>query len=360
MKNPKKILIIIQRSNGDVLLSSSLIRELFENFDSPIIDILVNDDTISVAKILPNINKIYTFSYKEKNSNRWSQEVTIVKYLYRKYDLSINLTASDRSVAYALLASKNSISAIEADGYKSWWKKILLTNYYIFDSSVHILINNLKPLSFLNINSRKIFFEPKISKKAFASIKQRLNKIGVNSFLVFHPSAQYKYKIYPKKLRDILLKELSSLGILIIVTGSNNKIDLEIKKQLPSLPNIVDFIGETTLEEYFALCKLSSAYIGMDTLNMHIAAAQNKRIFAIYGPTNLRMWSPWSNVLELSAVKDMPIQSYGNITIFQANMACVACGRAGCEDSGESQCLNNIDPKSIFNEIKNWHKNVKL
>ena len=50
---------------------------------------------------------------------------------------------------------------------------------------------------------------------------------------------------------------------------------------------------------YFALSELSLAYIGMDTLNMHIAAAQNKRIFAIFGPTNLTMWSPWSNELKI-------------------------------------------------------------
>ena len=360
MKNPRNILVIIQRSNGDVLLSAALIKNLYANFDSPKIDVLVNDDTISVAKILPNINKIYTFSYEKKRSSRWTQEKDIIKHLFRKYDLSINLTASDRSVIYALLASKNSISAIEQDSYKSWWKKIFLKNYYIFDLSKHVLSNNLKPLSFLKINAQKVLFEPKISKKAFESIKQRLDKMGVKNFLIFHPSAQYKYKIYPKHLRDMLLKKMSTLGITILVTGADNNIDIEIKKELPVLPNIFDFIGETTLEEYLALSQLSLAYLGMDTLNMHIAATQNKRIFAIFGPTNLRMWSPWSNALELSAVDDKPIQNYGSVTIFQANMACVACGRKGCEDSGKSQCLNNIDPKFIFNELRNWYKNVEL
>ena len=39
--------------------------------------------------------------------------------LIKKYDLSINLTASDRSVIYALLAGKKTISAIEKDNKKS-------------------------------------------------------------------------------------------------------------------------------------------------------------------------------------------------------------------------------------------------
>ena len=140
------------------------------------------------------------------------------------------------------------------------------------------------------------------------------------------------------------------------MTGGNNPLDLQIKKQIPSLPNVIDFIGETSFEEFFALSQLSLGYIGMDTLNMHIAASQNKRIFAIFGPTNLKMWSPWSNQLRLSATYDNPIQTYGNITIFQADMPCVACGKAGCNDNhGNSDCLDNINPNNIFNEIKDWH-----
>jgi heptosyltransferase-3 len=56
----------------------------------------------------------------------------------------------------------------------------------------------------------------------------------------------------------------------------------------------------------------------------------------------------------------MPIQTYGDITIFQANMKCVACGKAGCDDSGISKCLNNINPKIVFEEVKEWYKYAGL
>jgi heptosyltransferase III len=359
LKNPKKILIIIQRSNGDVLLSQTLISVLYEYHKSPQIDLLVNDDTLSVARLLPNINFIHTFSYKKKLENRWKQEKDIIASVFRKYDLSINLTASDRSVFYALFASKNSISAIEKDISKSWWKKSLLTYHYFFDTTKHILLNNLEPLNFLKIKCTNILVKPKVSEVTIARIKNKLDKKGIKDFVIFHPSAQYNYKIYPQHLRHELLVQLSGLDIDVVITGSNNQIDTAIKKQLPALSNVYDLIGETTLEEYFALSELSLAYIGMDTLNMHIAAAQNKRIFAIFGPTNLTMWSPWSNQLQKSATEDKPIQNYGNITIFQANMPCVACGKAGCDNQqGKSECLDHINPKVVFDEVKNWHQNV--
>ena len=357
----KTILIIIQRSNGDVFLSASLIQSLQQSFQPDAIDLLVNDDTLPIAQTLPFIRQIHTFSYHKKKENKWKQEKEIIKKIYRKYDLSINLTASDRSVIYALLASKKAISAVEENNIKSWWKKILLKFHYNFEVKKHILLNNLKPLQLLDIEVSNQQPSPKYSNSAAISIKNRLNKLNVTQFIIFHPSAQYYYKIYSTKLRDELLVLLDQLNVPIIVTGGFNEIDKKIKESLPKLDNIIDFIGETTIEEYIALSELSQGYIGMDTLNMHIAAAQNKRIFAIFGPTNLNMWSPWSNKLELSAKENKPLQTYGNVTVFQAEMPCVACGNKGCNNNGViSECLSNISPTVIFKEIEEWLLNKAL
>ena len=358
LRKTKKILIIIQRSNGDVFLSANLIKAIYDFYNKPQIDLLVNDDTYKIAKLLPHVNLIYTFSYKKKREERLDQEIKIFRKIFKKFDLSINLTSSDRSVIYALLASKKSISAIEKDNKKSWWKKMLLSYYYYYDDTKHILQQNLTPLNLLLINNKFSQNLPHITDKVYLNVKRKLENKKIKNFIIFHPSAQYKYKIYPELHRIKLLSYLNTLGVAIIVTGTNNEIDLEIKNQLPSLVNVYDFIGETSLEEYFSLCKLSLAYIGMDTLNMHIAAAFNKRIFAIFGPTNLKMWSPWSIELQTSATKDMPIQTYGNITIFQANMKCVACGKKGCDNNGVSECLNKISPEIVFEEVSYWYKNV--
>jgi heptosyltransferase-3 len=356
LRKVKKILVIIQRSNGDVFLSSSLLNYLNQEYTNCKIDLLVNDDTLPIAKVLPYIHRIHTFSYKDKKNNRWGQEFKIILNVFRKYDLSINLTSSDRSVIYALLSGKKTISAVEFQNTKSWWKKLLLSKYYYFDNSSHILINNLKPLKCLNIKTENILYEINVSNNSLSSIKKKLDRLNINEFFIFHASTQYMYKVYPENLRTSLLKKLDKLGVPIIVTGGKSKIDLNIKKELPSLTNLYDFIGQTSLEDFMVLSKFSIGYIGMDTLNMHIAASQNKRIFAIFGPTNLKMWSPWSNTLKESASIDAPIQDYANITIFQADMPCVACGKAGCDDNGISLCLEQINPKVIFDSVKEWYE----
>ena len=358
MRKTKKIIIIIQRSNGDVFLSSSLIKALYEHYETPQIDLLVNDDTLPVARILPYVNCIHTFSYQKKKKQRWKQEKKIIQKIFRKYDLSINLTASDRSVLYALLASKYAIGCVEDNKRLAWWKNLLLKRSYNWDSKKHILLNNLEPLNCLKIKVSKKQPAPTINQTDTIAIKNRLEKQNIGKFLIFHPSAQYNYKLYPQNLRNDLLGLLNQLNIPIIVTGGNNEIDLAIKNNLPLLENIFNWIGQTSIEEYIALSELSQGYIGMDTLNMHIAAAQNKRVFAIFGPTRLSMWSPWSNKLQRSATIDMPEQTYGNVTIFQADMPCVACGNAGCDNHGKSDCLYNISPGLVFKEIEDWCQKI--
>jgi heptosyltransferase-3 len=357
LKKPKKILIIIQRSNGDVFLGSNLVYYLFEHYDSPKVDLLVNDDTISIASLLPNINFIHQFSYDRKKTHRWSQELELLKRIYRKYDLSINLTASDRSVLYALFSSRRSISAIEKNIRKSWWKKFFLSKYYYYDLDKHILINNSEPLNILNISHQDIQRPIIVSNEIILKIKDKLRGLEINNYIIFHPSAQYYYKIYPRNLRDKLLKSLSKLGVPIIVTGSRNRIDSEIKKEIPELKNIFNFIGDTTLEEYFALSQLSMAYIGMDTLNMHIAASQGKRIFAIFGPTNVKMWSPWSNLLQTATNQNKHMQNYGNVTLFQSSVPCSICEMVGCGNNHNTDEFSyNIEPSKIFNEILEWYR----
>jgi len=354
----RKILIIIRRYNGDVLLSSPLIEALYNHYDSPQIDLLVNDDTLGIARTIRHIDQIHTYSYKWRELpllSRMKNEFDLFKILYRKYDLSINLTANDRSILYAVSASSYAVSAREVERKKSWWKKIFLKYSYTFENDQHILLNNLAPLRPLGIELSQIELRANYTQRAKEQISAKLKEKGIDKFIIYHPSAQHEYKVYPEESRNKLLKQLNQLQIPVIVTGASTPLEVEIKKTLPKLEYVYDFMGDTSLDEYIALSDLSLAYIGMDTLNMHIAAGQDKKIFAIFGPTLPEVWSPWSNVAQCYAKKSKPLQTYGNITLFQADMPCVACGLAGCDNKGgRSDCLYLIDPSVIFREVSEW------
>ncbi|WP_093064595.1 glycosyltransferase family 9 protein [Thiothrix caldifontis] len=358
----KRILIIIRRSNGDVLLASPLIQHLQAHYPGAAIDLLINDDTLGIAQALPHVRQIHTYSYGWKKLPLWQRlrtEMTFIRRLFRQYDLAISLTATDSSVLYALLFGRHSISVIDTDRRKNWWKKRVLTGYYQVNNQRHVIANNLQVLPLLGISTQTIECAVQYSPQSERMIRERLMAAGIASFMIFHPSAQYAYKVYPEALRQALLQQLSRLGmqtgVAIVVTGAKTPLDLQIKAALLKSANVYDWIGETSLDEYIALSDLSMAYIGGDTLNMHIAAAQNKRVFAIFGPTLLPVWSPWSNTLQSAATLSQPEQTYDNITVFQAAMSCVPCGQAGCDNRhGKSECLYRIEPASIANAVGIW------
>jgi len=359
MKKNKKILLIIQRSNGDVFFINSIVYFIKKNFIDSEIDLLVNKDTISTASLIPNIRNILTFSYDLKKTQPLRQEISILSKIFRKYDISANFTSSDRSVIYSFLSGKISISAVEGLNRKSWWKKLILSHHYEFNNQHHIIENNFKVLDILKINYERTLQSVPISTEDKKNVLKKLASKNIDSFLIFHPCAQYEYKTLPKSSVIELLKKLNTLNLKIIVTGGNSDIDNKIKQYIPELKNIYNFIGKLSLGEYIYLSEISLAYIGMDTLNMHVASSQGKRVFAIFGPTNLRMWSPWSNLKKEYATKDMVVQTYGLNTIFQSDLPCVACGKAGCEDSHKlSPCMENISLDDLFEIIHDEFRNV--
>lgn len=340
-----KILIIIQRSNGDVFLSLPLIHALHQTYPQATLDLLINDDTLSIAKTLPYISTIHLFSYswkKQSCQNSFKLQLNLIKKIFRKYDLAISLTASDRSVQYALLAGKKTILAVEKNSSKSWWKKLFGTHTYPFNSHESIVLNNCQPLHCLGIP----FNNPQVISPlpAQLTLKQKLATNDIHSpFLIVHLSAQYAYKIYPLSLRLELLSLLDTLNIPLIFTGGTTPLDNEISQTLPSLTNGINWIGKTSINELLELCSLSAGYIGMDTLVMHLCAGFNKPIFAIFGPTLTTMWKPWKNTPEQP------------ITLFQASLPCVPCGKAGCDDKhGKSECLDAISPQVIFETVQKF------
>jgi len=353
----KKILIIIQRSNGDVFYSNTLVNELKKIDQEFQIDLLVNSDTSPLANLINDVDKVIEFSYAKKHNDGKKYLIKLAKRIFKKYDISINLTSSDRSVFFAIISAKKSFSIIEKDFRKSWWKKILLDYYDYFYADRNILTHTLLPLRLFNSNSsnNKLVSKIEPSEQDFKKVNKILEEVKINDFIIFHPCAQYSYKVLPEAKIIKLVNMLSSIGLPVVISGGSSSIDKGIRKIIPKGKNIFNFIGKLNISEYIALSNLSKCYVGMDTLNMHIAYSQKKRVFAIFGPTNHKAWAPYAENYLSALERNKGVANYQNVTIFQADMSCVPCGKAGChDDKGRSLCMENIDIEKIYKAVKKW------
>jgi len=349
MLRNKSILLIVRRVYGDVFFLSSVIKTLHQNYENCFVDILVNYSTRGIADCLDGVRKIFMFEYTNETGRRYNAFKNL-----RRYDMSINFTSNDRSVIYAFLASKNCISAIDNESYKNWWKKVILKETFVWNFNEHIFKNYNTPLKNLNIKDSFEFTEIESSFKAKRAVKNLIKDNGVKKFIIFHPSAGKKYKMLPPEKIVELLNLLLTLKFYVIVTGGSSTIDKEVSSLISNNEKVLNLIGKLNIDEFIALSSLSEFYVGTDTLNTHIAASQNKRVFAIFGPTNLALWAPIQSSRQLEKISpNKPIQTYDNITIYRSDLPCMSCWKAGCLDKESySYCLDEFDVHEFFNFVK--------
>jgi heptosyltransferase III len=232
----------------------------------------------------------------------------------------------------------------------------LLDAGYPYNPKHHILENNVEALRKLDINIDRIILSACYSDETKQRVQQILKDMAIDRFIIFHPTGKFLCRLYAEKPRNMLLQLLDSLGVPIIVTGGKSEIDRQVAAQMPALKNVHSLIGKISLKECAALTDMSLAFVGVDTFNCHLAAAFNKPIFVIFGPNIPEIWSPWSNALQRSGRRDAPVQTYGDITLFQSSLECVPCGHsARCgEQDRLSACMADIDPHTVFNEVRRW------
>ena len=73
------ILVIIRKSNGDVLLSNSLIYQLKKKLKPRTIDLLINDDTLAIAKRFLTFVKLFHSLIKREKKIDGSKKKILFK-----------------------------------------------------------------------------------------------------------------------------------------------------------------------------------------------------------------------------------------------------------------------------------------
>jgi heptosyltransferase-3 len=89
---------------------------------------------------------------------------------------------------------------------------------------------------------------------------------------------------------------------------------------------VISLAGRTNLAELAALLSVSPMHVGVDSAAPHIAAAVGTPTLSLYGPTDWRYWNQGGDLHR----------------IVVSDMECIPCRRKGCEDSGQSRCLDTL------------------
>ncbi|HEY1229273.1 MAG TPA: glycosyltransferase family 9 protein, partial [Ramlibacter sp.] len=158
---------------------------------------------------------------------------------------------------------------------------------------------------------------------------------------------------WPLESYAALVQALLARGVQVVLTGSGGARDQACIAPLRSLgaaPQLLDVSGRLDFNQLAGLLGRAALYVGPDTSVSHLAASAGVPTIAVFGPTNPQRWAPWPATVAQSDYERRSLaQVVGNVTLLQAGLPCVPCGRAGCHDHNQSHsdCLAVITPKRV-------------
>ena len=146
----------------------------------------------------------------------------------------------------------------------------------------------------------------------------------------FGPAKQWPLEHYAK-----LASRLAAVGISVWVLGSKKERELGLElKRSADHTKVQNFCGKTSLGDAIDLLGAATVAVGNDSGLMHVAAAVNTHIVAIFGST-LPQFAP-----PLTDAKD----------IFFLGMGCSPCFQRHCP-LGHLRCLRDISVGSVCSAV---------
>ena len=339
-------LIVSLRYLGDVLLSTPLALSIKKHMPEAQIDYLVFEGTDGILQKNPHIRSVLTIPPESKN-------ILFYTSLWNRYDYAIGTNPSDRTAFYCACGGRRAVG-FSYLSRKEWWKKLLLNQCNFYNDQIHIVPLILSQLECLSIPQN-----PRVVMGYDANDEKLIEEmLGKKDYILLHPYSRKRYKYWPAAYWGELAAVIqNNLGIRAIFTVSPNANDNEHFKAImaSSSSNLSHFPQPVLLSQLAAAIKKSKAYIGVDNVVTHMAAALDIPTVALFGPSLVHHWGPWPNGC-LEKTPYLPsgsVQRHDKIIIIQENMPCVPCNKEKCTHSknGQIECMNAIKVEKVFSEL---------
>lgn len=349
---PRRVLVIVTRRIGDVLLATPVIRSLKRAWPGTRIDALVFSSSAAALAANPDVDQIRAIPERPG----FSQHVKFIIKLFRRYDLALSLVPGDRPTIYAWLAGRKRVGLLVPIPKESW-KQRLLNQWVAYDTLTrHTLLNHLavlEPLGIAPVAQVTTAWREADEQRAAEALAP-LNK---SRFVVLHLFPKFNYKMWSDAGWTALARWIDDRGLRIVLTGSNDPAELDfVRKLAVEMRHPLNVAGQLTLNECACVIARATAYVGPDTALTHMAAALGVPTIAIFGPTDPLQWGPWPKGHEASTApwRRLGDQSLRNVRILQGTGTCVPCHHEGCERhvASYSDCLMSLPASRAINALR--------
>ncbi len=318
-----KILLIRFSSLGDVILTTSVARNIKINDPTASVDILTKPEYASVFENNPDFNDVL-FSISRN----------------KKYDYVVDLHNNIRSnlIKYFFSAKKRLTynKAVYA-------RRIYVHTRYMGSELKKTVVDRyLEPLSEIGFD---VSYIPPVFIPTEQELEDAKKLVKTQKYIAIAPGSKWRTKEWiMENYIGLAVRIIRDLGVEIVLLGSSEDVELsnKIYKGVGTLKShITDLTGKTSIREFAAVIKNSSILVSTDSGAMHLGCAVDKEIVAIFGPT----------------VKEFGFQPQGEkIVIVEKKMKCRPCSLHGSNKCryGDHACMQRIEIYEVFDEIKKY------
>ncbi|WP_169784594.1 putative lipopolysaccharide heptosyltransferase III [Campylobacter curvus] len=339
-----KILVIKFRNIGDVLLTTPLLENLKHYFPDAVIDFALNKGTEAMIEGNPNVRKIHIYDRAlARSGGLWRRIMTEFKFIRtiknEKYDIAIQTTTGDRGIIIAKYAKIKTI--VGFDSKNKAVSKFITHKVPKIGGTRHTVELNLDTLRALDLKP--------VSKKVSIYFDEKCLD-GVNlpeEFVHFHMTSRWMFKCASDEVMAELIDFCEDeLGVKAVITADKNEEEMRKVSAVLALckskpPNLA---GRLSLKQTVALSKRSLMFVGVDTAIMHIAAANDVPVVALFGPSGAFEWGPWDNsCMKSGYTRRNGNQTMGKHAVFQKDWDFVPCDKEGMIRHGVMETLMKFE-----------------
>jgi heptosyltransferase II len=354
-----KILIVGPSWIGDAVMAQTLFKLIKQQNPDSIIHVLAPPWVKPILDFMPEIDHsiIWPFSHGELNLPKRYQFGKSLRN--ENYTQAIILTNSFKSALIPFWAK-----ILVRTGWRGEMRYGLLNDLRTLNKTkLPLMVQRFAALAFTeNESLPKQLPSPQltIDENIYNTICQKfglnldyviksqntdITKAKGEKILALCPGGEYGQakRWSPEYFAEVAKNKLNS-GWQVWLFGS--KKDLSITDIIQKLTNnaCLNFAGNTSLDEATVLLSLSQVVISNDTGLMHIAAALQRPLIAIYGATSPRFTPPLSE----------------NKCLLQLNLECSPCFKRSCPlKHNRYRCLTDLKPQMVLDAFAKINSGVK-
>ncbi len=320
---------------GDVALSSTVFEDIANAYPDAEIDLntLAPCDRLFVED--PRFANIYTFDVRAARG-RWKQMWRWLKTMYRRrYDLIVDLQTTDRSrllIALLMLSGRGAPVRLGNDAGFPYTSGAVLENEAAH--ALEIMRGNVNSGG-IACNTERPVLHPGQAAVDRADALIKSNGLVSGDFAIMLPGCQAGgyLKRWGTAHYSALAHQLIANGMshVVLLGGPDEVRECEqIASQVGT--GLVNLCGKTQLPDIAPFAAHARFIVANDTGTAHLAAAADRPMLIICGPTDPRRVRPAGT----------------KVVTMQAELPCINCYRKHC---GHHSCMRLISPESVYERV---------